>query len=311
MFVLRYRMKALLNACPLAGHVSSVEPIERNPRMLRNVLVGLLMLASSFIGSAAFADEPSLHQIYQAADAGKLNEAQTMMHEVLSAHPNSGKAHFVEAELLAKQGQFQKAEAELATAERLAPGLPFAKPQAVQDLRGLLGTSHSSRPVQVQHVQATPPVNGSSVPWGMLLVGIGLIAFILLAARFMARRNGVPAYGGRSQNDYGSGNVSPPYGAPMQPYGAGGAGAMSAQPGLGSRVMSGLATGAAVGAGVVAGEALMHHFMDGKGTTTQPFSSNDLGPSLQDSSIDDMGGTDFGIADTSSWDDASGSSDWN
>ena len=89
--------------------------------MARNFLLGLMMFASTaLISGSALADEPSLHQIYQAAEAGKLTEAQTMMQEVLRAHPNSGKAHFVEAELLVKQGQLRKAEAELATAERLA-----------------------------------------------------------------------------------------------------------------------------------------------------------------------------------------------
>ena len=118
--------------------------------MLRNTVIGLLMLASgALVSSSALADEPSLHQVYQAAEAGKLTEAQTMMHEVLQAHPKSGKAHFVEAELLAKQGQFQQAETELATAERLAPGLPFAKPQSVQHLRALLGSSHHARPAEV------------------------------------------------------------------------------------------------------------------------------------------------------------------
>ena len=79
---------------------------------------------------------------------------------------------------------------------------------------------------------------------------------------------------------------------------------------MGSRIMGGLATGAAVGTGMVAGEALMHHFMDGRVHPLNSPLGNDLGPSLQDSGFDDMGGTDFGVADSSSWDDSS-SSDWN
>lgn len=280
--------------------------------MARNVFLGLVMLASTaFINGSAFADEPTLHQIYQAAEAGKLNEAQTMMHEVLKAHPNSGKAHYVEAELLAKQGQLQKAEAELATAERLTPGLPFAKPQAVQHLRGLLGTSSGTRAMEVPQVQAVQAASESAIPWGMLLTGVGLIAFIILAARFMSQRNAAPAAGGALAGA-GPGNVSPSYGQPMQPYGAGNAGPVGAQgPGLGSRVMGGLATGAAVGAGVVAGEALMHHFMDGKDTHPQSLVPKEPAPSIQDNSLNDMGGSDFGVSDTSSWDDNSGGSDWN
>ena len=141
--------------------------------MLRNVFLGFAMLASIVLADVpAYAAVPSLHQVYQAADTGRLDEAQTMMHDVLSAHPNSSKAHYVEAEILAKQGQFPKAEAELAMAERLEPGLLFAKPQAVQDLRGLLGSSHTARPSEVQRTQSVQqPVNASSLSWGVLLIG--------------------------------------------------------------------------------------------------------------------------------------------
>lgn len=55
-----------------------------------------------------------------------MGEAQRMMREVLQNHPNSGKAHYVEAELLAKEGSLAQAANELATAEKLSPGLPFA-----------------------------------------------------------------------------------------------------------------------------------------------------------------------------------------
>jgi len=281
--------------------------------MAKNVFFGLLMLASTtLLSGSALADEPSLHQVYQAAESGKLDEAQTMMHEVLKAHPNSGKAHFVEAELLAKQGQLRKAEAELATAERLAPGLPFAKPQAVQHLRGLLGSATGTQSIPAPQVQAAQPSGESSMPWGMLLTGIGLIAFIVFAARFMAQRNALPAAGGALAGA-SPGHAAPSYAQPMPPYGAAGATAAAASvpgPGLGSRVMSGLATGAAVGAGVVAGEALMHHFMDGKEAHAQPLLPKDPAPPLQDSSFDDMGGSDFGVSDTSSWDDSAGG-DWN
>lgn len=309
-------------------------PRTRNDRketsMSRKNLIGLMMLAATtFMSGAALAAEPSLHQVYQAAEAGKLDEAQSMMREVLQAHPNSGKAHYVEAELLAKQGQLHKAESELQTAEKLAPGLPFAKPQAVQELKNILGGGHkttgggaSTAPFQ----PAAPAIAQSSVPWGLLLTGIGLIAFIAFVARFMARRNAQPAMGSTS---YGGGGLQP-YGAGGAPYGGGGyAGGYGntpapGQPGLGSQVMGGLATGAAVGAGMVAGQALMHHFLDKDGkpvprdTAVSPDNSNlgnlDLGTPEVDRN--DMGGTDFGISDNSSWDDSSGGdsgsdSDWN
>lgn len=290
--------------------------------MRKNIVVGLLMaLAVALASGMARADEPSLHQVYQAAQSGNLSQAQSMMHEVLQAHPGSGKAHYVEAELLAKQGQFDKAKAELATAERLAPGLPFAKPEAVQNLKGLLGSSGKARTASaVAPVQsmASPMAGGASFPWGLVAGGLGLIAFIVLATRLMARRGGLAPSGG-----YIPAGAPQPVGAGMgygpgaAPYGTPGYGpAGTAEPSLGSRMMGGLATGAAVGAGVVAGEALMHRFLDGRegaGHESVVRNPTDIGPSFQDTYFNDLGGNDFGVNDTSSWDDggSDGGSDWN
>ena len=64
--------------------------------------------------------------------------------------------------------------------------------------------------------------------------------------------------------------------------------------------------GAAVGVGVVAGEALAHHFMDGGKTAAAPVADNSWGNNASDNN---MGGSDFGIADNSSWDDNSNVAD--
>src|SRR5574338_49812 len=106
--------------------------MDRQETRMKKWLLALMLLGSLGIGLPGFAAEPSLHEVYQAAEAGKLDDAQRMMKEVLLAHPRSGKAHYVEAELLAKQGHTREAATELATAEGLAPGLPFASAQAVE-----------------------------------------------------------------------------------------------------------------------------------------------------------------------------------
>ena len=282
--------------------------------MAKRIMIGLMVLFSTMLlGSLAYAAEPSLHEVYQAANAGKLDEAQKMMHDVLQAHPASGKAHFVEAELLAKQGQLKKAETELATAESLAPGLPFAKPEAVNNLKSRLGSSASVKTPPTQHVQPVQSPQQPSFPWGMIFVGIGLIAFIVWAARFMSQRNSTITNGTGVLAGSGSGTPGANYGLPPQPYpyasGAGQAGAPGQ--GLGSRVMGGLASGVAVGAGVVAGEALMHHFMGNKEGLSRQGSFDNLSNIQDTNANDDLGGSDFGVNDTSSWDDSSaGDSDW-
>ena len=105
--------------------------------MLKSPVITFALLFLTVCCTApAFAEEDAtMHQVYLAAEAGKFNEAQSMMDKVLQDHPNSAKAHFVEAELLAKQGLFSNAGEELNTAERLQPGLSFAKPEALQNLK--------------------------------------------------------------------------------------------------------------------------------------------------------------------------------
>ena len=271
----------------------------------------LLFLALCFT-APAFADEDaSMHQVYLAAEAGKFNEAQSMMDKVLRDHPNSAKAHFVEAELLAKQGLFSNADVELNIAERLQPGLPFAKPEALQNLKSRIASA--SNGVMQPNIniarQSIPSTVKNWLPSVFLILGIGLIVLLI---GFLSRRNSrmIPA------NSY-AGNAPGPN---MPPVGASGAGSVMGQPttgGMGSGIMGSLATGAAMGAGVVAGEALMHRFIDGDKNNVIPEPPfHDTSPwnnSSNTSETDDMGGTDFGIADASSWDDdgtSDGGDDW-
>lgn len=264
--------------------------------MFRKIILGSMFMAvMALSNNFAFAENlPTLHQVYQATQAGRLQEAQGMMDKVLQAYPNSAKAHFVEAELLAKRGLMKKADAELNSAERLEPGLPFAKPQAVQALKTRIAAQSVSQSVGSGFQSATR----QGFPFGILILGLGAIAAIYFVMRAMNSRNpstfptnyqpGIQPSGGSSA--YPSGGV-----APMAPAGGG----------LGSGIMGGLATGAALGAGMVAGEALAHHFMDGNRNA-----ADSVTPPADplNTASDDMGGTDFGIADNSSWDDSSSDS---
>lgn len=232
----------------------------------------------------AFAADYTVHDVYQSAEAGHLQEAQTMMQQVLRDHPESAKAHYVEAELYARSGQLDYARRELKTAKRLDPTLGFAKQDAVEALQarlsvGALGNSFASR---------------SGFPWGYLIGGLGLIAVIAMALRALMQRTAVPV-----ASSYGPG---PSYGT-YSP----GPGAPSG--GMGSGILGGLATGAAVGAGIVAGEALANRFMEG-GHSTEHLSAAQLGTTQPAADWgDNMGGNDFGLNDNSTWDDASGGGD--
>src|ERR1700732_4374259 len=111
---------------------------------MRRLLVAATLAATvTFaisIASPAFADaDPTMDQIYTAAAGGHLDQAQQMITQVLADHPNSAKAHYVQAELYAREGKTGPPLTELATAEQLKPGLPFANPRSVQQLKAELG----------------------------------------------------------------------------------------------------------------------------------------------------------------------------
>jgi hypothetical protein len=270
---------------------------------LKAVIISVVLAAATVINGPVFAADATIDQVYQAAEAGDFGKAQRMMDEVLRDHPASGRAHFVEAELLAKQGRLKEAAAQLRTAELLEPDLPFAKPQAVHELERRVGaSSHSSDSSNSSNALAA---NGG-FPWRTLMIGAALVILVLGAMRAMRRRN--TQLGTGAVADPGDYPAAPrPANPPMPPYGGGAAPGALAPPagaGIGSSIVGGLATGAALGAGLVAGEALAHRLGGASERETVPPE-----PAAAPSSSDDMGGNDFGISDGSSWDDAGGGGD--
>ena len=303
-----------------------------------NTMMSRWLVAAALVwsGLAMAQSEPTLNQIYDAAKAGKVEQAQVMIQQVLVLHPNSGKAHFVHAELFARQGNLKGAREALAQAEKLAPGLPFANADAVQKLRVQLragstadavrpsatgAATSSGLPVRPElSAQSTNSPSSSPFPVGLgLALGGGAIAAAIF---FMRRRTPAaspagPGWTAQPERSPGSGLSGPQtFG---QAPGAGGA-AGYAQPGygtqqnyqpapaaggMGGRVMGGLATGLAVGAGVMAAGALGRSLMgrDEQQAHAAPAASNDYAPFGTDP---DLGGNNFGVADGGSWDDGQG-----
>ncbi len=263
------------------------------------VATAALTLAVSMSGAvfAADAADPTVHQIYEAARAGHLDQAQQMMDQVLRDHPKSAKAHYIQAELYAKEGKSALGRAELQQAETLDPGLTHENPRSVLELKSQLGlTAHSQGSRVIGMTSAPAPAH---FPWGMVLIFVLAIGSLLMLFRRRSTYSVNPAGGavmGGAPGAYGgpAGYGAPGYGGPM---GGGG---------IGSGIAGGLASGLAVGAGVVAGEELAHHFLDGgrrEGTVLPP--ANDTNDDWQ-ASNGDMGGSDFGVNDPGSWDDGSG-----
>jgi len=289
----------------------------------------LAVVALLGCGLAMAATEPTLKQVYDEAQAGRLEQAQVMMQQVLVAHPGSAKAHFVQAELFARQGKLSPSREALATAEKLAPGLPFAKAEAVTALRAQLAAK-SAPPVNnatASRVQSAPApaAPATSFPWGIALaLGGAAIAFFIYIQRKKeaavmapqpAYANQMPAAGGlNGQQGFGMGNstpngmnngMNPAYAQPG--YGQPGYGQPQGS-GMGGRIMGGLATGLAVGAGVMAAQAIGKSLMGNdtpQGHQPDQLANNNGYEPLAGNT--DMGGQNFGLNDASSWDDNSSS----
>src|SRR5580698_483121 len=142
-----------------------------------------LGLGATFaLGSPSFAQaaDPTMHQIYEAADSGHLDQAQQMITQVLADHPNSANAHWVQAELYAREGKIPLARAEFGTAERLNPGLTEFKPRAVQELKAQLGLNPRSTAPQI----ASYPVRSEArIPWVGIIIGLIVVALLMMLFR--------------------------------------------------------------------------------------------------------------------------------
>ncbi len=261
----------------------------------------LSLLAALIFSSSVLADanEPSLHEVYQKIAAGQYAQADAMMKEVLENHPNSAKAHYIVAELRLQEGRLDEGRAELARAEVLAPGLPFAQADAVQKLRTQLGKSSAL----AAGSSSANSIFSNPIFWLLILVLVGGVMYFMKLrkreqANAVALGNGPQSSsapnptGGPPNGPGGPGSPNGPAGAPNTGFG-------------GSGLMGSLATGAALGAGMVAGQALASHLMGGEHGNRD--ASGDMQPPQSGRE-----NTDFGVRDVSTWDDSAGSgnADW-
>jgi tetratricopeptide (TPR) repeat protein len=298
----------------------------RHQSSIQTALRWLLLAVFLHAGLAMAQQEPTMAQIYATAQAGKLDQAQVMVQQVLVAHPKSAKAYFVQSELYARQGNMPKAREALSTAEKFAPGLPFAKPEAVQALQKQFAAPRSvAVPATASATYDSPAVAKPSSSW---LLPAVLAAAVIAAGYFMFRRKPAqtfdpnPGYGNglNGPQSFGNGGMQPA----MQPNMQGGYGQqpMYGQPGygqpagsgMGGRIMGGVATGLAVGAGVMAAQAIGRNLMGNQEAGSHPVdNTNASNYEAIGTSNTDMGGQNFGVSDTS-WDDAgsadAGGGDW-
>jgi hypothetical protein len=260
--------------------------------MLKKIALPLAALLVVACALPALAADPTPAQVYQAARSGNLAQAQQMLAQVLRDRPRSGQAHYVAAEIDARAGNYGLARKELQTAESLEPGLPFANPRSVSELQMQLGEA------PVVGVLAPRTVRATRHSIGLFLILVGAAAVLWLVLRRRAASMGYPGqYPG-----------SLPAGAPPAGYGPAGypGGYM---PGGGSGIIGSVASGLALGAGVAAGEELVEH-MTGGGSNP----GGGVVPAAESAPMPDpnadMGGNDFGVDDSGSWDGGGDGGGW-
>jgi hypothetical protein len=124
-------------------------------KRLPTLLAGLVLAFSSLASHAQRADDPlsgqapaaaqerarrpaaagTLLEARQAARAGDVARARALVDDILQRQPNNARAHLFKANIAVREKDLETARSSLATAERLAPGLPFAREQSVTVLR--------------------------------------------------------------------------------------------------------------------------------------------------------------------------------
>jgi len=286
-------------------HVPAVNQLP-GPRPL-NVMKRFVALAILMLWTIAALALPTVEAVQAEVRAGHYTQAESMLREVVAARPDSAKAHYLYAEMLAHNRRFGAAAQEARLAKQIDPAVRFTQPEKFTAFEQLLereqrADTSASRASVVQHAQ--PLAERGGVPGWIWGAGGAAIAFLLWRL-FGARKNvGVGPAG------FGTGGVmgapaatasspayTPGYPAGSTPAPAAGSGML----GTGLAVAGGLAAGMlaerlfeghherGLSGGAIGGSDALAPGMFGGGT-----SRNEAADELENRSIDFGNGDDWG-----------------
>jgi hypothetical protein len=194
---------------------------------------------------------PTVEAVQAEVQAGHYAQAETMMREVVAAKPDSAKAHYLYAQVLAHNGHFSAAAQEARISLQIDPAIRFTQPEKFKAFEQLLereqraGASPSAAPAAALHAQA-PAGQGGGVPGWIWGAGGAAIAFMLW--RMFSARNSASV----RPAAIGSGGAfgAPGTGVPAPAYPGYPTGPAAPAPAAGSGM---LGTGLAVAGGLAAG----------------------------------------------------------
>ena len=268
----------------------------------------LVAACAAVLWSASAFALPSTSDVQAAVKSGDYPKAETMMQEVVAAKPQSAKAHYLYAEILAHDAKFTDAAAQARQARELDPTLAFASdPEKFKSFERLLQREQApaaapQAPAPVNHVNMAPAIQqqpqqqpAGGVPGWVWVGGLAIVAFLIFRAisrRAMANNlgNANVAQGGYGMNP---GMQQPGYGPG---YGT--------APGAGGGL---LRTGLAA-AGGVAGGMLLERMLEGNHRDENYGNGNNYGS--QGGSFDNGSNQAASDLENRSIDFGSGGNDW-
>jgi hypothetical protein len=280
----------------------------------------LALLALLVLSMAVFA-LPTVEEVQTQVQKGNYAQAQRMMEEIVAAKPNSAKAHYVYAEMLAHNERFGHAALEAKLARRLDPTLGFTDPEKfaaferqLEQQQAAAKVKPSPAPAPALRTPAVPvpaPVavaRGSGLTgwvWGLGFGAVAVLVWRLISARRRATRM------------MGPGMAGPAYGAGPGGYGPAGG------PGTGGSGMlgTGLAAAGGFAAGMLAEKMMEDRHPDAAspgagsgglvpGMFDEPPAHDTAADDLQRRSIDFGSGDDWGGDDDVRIDGSDDSSGW-
>ena len=258
------------------------------------MLKSIAALALVVVSAGAWA-LPTTQDVETAVQQGNYGQAESMMGEVVAAKPDSAKAHYVYAEMLAHNRNFAKATEEATRARQLDPAIKFTTPDKFSAFEQLLQREQTLQTRSLASPAAlapSPPRAASPSPgvpgWVWAAAALAVIGFFLWRS-FKRSNADTPGAAAAGLAESAVGTPLNPGGSPgMSPYGTGMPGAA---PGSGL-----LGTGLAVAGGVAGGMLLdeMLHNHSGAGGTpldrvmpgATPLPANDAANELENRPVD-------------------------
>lgn len=175
--------------------------------------MALLMMAVVSLAAWAL---PTVDQVQAEVAKGNYAAAEVMMRDVIAERPDSARAHYVLAQVLAHNGRLDDARQAAKRARELDPAIGFTSKPAFEDFERALArgsvagaapsTGTAARPpvtsVPPPDLAAPPPKPPVPVPGWVWGVGGAVVALLLW--RLLSRRRGVAAaapgaaWGGRA-----------------------------------------------------------------------------------------------------------------